>query len=375
MKLDLFDYALDPARIAERPPAARDGANLLLLAAKGDAGHSQIRALSDHVAPGTLVLLNNTRVIPARLLGHKEGSGGRVEVFLLRVLSSATDAEYLQLAHSSAAAPVREWPACAYWLAMGRASKGFKPGARILLDNCTLHILGNGSKAGTFVVRIVPDGNEAPMAAIERVGQMPLPPYMNRQADSADSTRYQTVFASRDGAVAAPTAGLHLTETSIAAMKARGATFAQVTLHVGLGTFQPVTTEDLNDHPMHEEYFEVGEEAAAAVRRAQAEQLPILAVGTTAVRAIESAALAGGGTVIAAHGPTRLLIQPGYRFAVVNRLLTNFHLPKSTLLALVSAFSGRERILAAYTEAQARNYRFFSYGDAMLLDRNEDATP
>ena len=365
MRRELFDYHLPPELVAGEPAPERDGARLLVLR-DGALDHAAVRDLPDRVAPGTLVVVNDTRVIPARLLGRKADTGGRVEVLLVRRLGDATVED-----GDRALAAER-------WSALGRASKPLRPGARIVVDaggdqqqaGAPLCIeIGPATRDGaTLEVLLFSPAGEALDRAIDRLGHVPLPPYMHRPDAARDRERYQTVFARVRGAVAAPTAGLHLSPALLDRLRARGAEIAEVTLHVGLGTFQPVTVEDLDDHPMHSEVFSVPRETALAIDRARARGAPVLAVGTTTVRALESAAdVDRDGHVRVADGETRLLIQPGHRFRVVDQLLTNFHLPQSTLLALVSAFAGRERVLAAYRAAIEARYRFYSYGDAMLI--------
>jgi S-adenosylmethionine:tRNA ribosyltransferase-isomerase len=364
----LLDYDLPPDLIATHPPAERDGARLLVLEADGALAHAQVRDLERLAAPGTLVVVNDTRVIPARLLGHKVETGGKAELLLVRRLDEVS------IVHEG-----RELPA-ERWTALGRASKPLRPGSHLRFDAASgphvrprlcARVLGVDGALLT-VHLFSPSG--APVAeALEAVGHVPLPPYLHRADDPADRERYQTVFARVPGAVAAPTAGLHLTSLLLDRLAARGVELAKVTLHVGLGTFQPVTATDLDDHPMHAEVFSVTAETALAVDRARDRGAPVLAVGTTVVRALESAADPDRpGRVRAAEGETRLLIQPGHAFRVVDQLLTNFHLPQSTLLALVAAFAGRERVLSAYRAAVAARYRFYSYGDAMLLRARAD---
>lgn len=355
MRRDLLDYELPTELIADRPPLERDGARLLVLEGEG-LRHAAVRELDAFVDPGTLIVVNDTRVIPARLLGHREPTGGKVEILLVRPLGAHGNGQR--------------------WSALGRASKALREGTTIAFDGGVLaaRILREPGPGGVIEVHVHPTGDLPFEAALEASGHMPLPPYVRRPDDAADRERYQTVFARVPGAVAAPTAGLHLSSALLDRLKARGASLASVTLHVGLGTFQPVTAEDLDDHPMHEEVFSIPAETAAAIAAARDRGSPVLAVGTTVVRALESAADPDRpGLVRVMDGETRLLIQPGYRFRVVDRLLTNFHLPQSTLLALVAAFSGRERMLAAYRAAVAERYRFFSYGDAMLIRSREAA--
>lgn len=322
-----------------------------------------MRSLADWVVEGTVVVVNDTRVMPARLFGRREATGGKVEILLLE----------------PTAAPAQREPGCRErWRALGRSSKPLRAGTRLLLgedESLRAEVVGRGADDPAVVeVELHSARDEGTLAALNRLGHMPLPPYVRRADDGLDRERYQTIFARVDGAVAAPTAGLHLSERGVRALEQAGARLATVTLHVGLGTFQPVAAEDLDAHPMHAEWFAVPVETVAAIEEARRSGAPVLAVGTTVVRALESAADDEGG-VRATSGQTRLLIQPGYRFRVVDQLLTNFHLPRSTLLALVSAFGGRESVLAAYREAIERGYRFYSYGDAMLLRERADGGP
>lgn len=362
LKVELFDYALDPALIADHPPDTRDGGRLLVVSDTART-HTMLRELTAQIAPGSLVVLNDTRVLPARLLGSKAGTGGRAEIMLIRQLVASMDGDAARHAASGFVADG------ATWLALGRASKGLGPGTVVVFERCTVHVLSKSEQDGTLTVKVVPEDGETVIDAVERIGKMPLPPYIRRLEQEADRERYQTVFARSLGAVAAPTAGLHITEEALALLRDKGCEIAHVTLHVGLGTFQSVTADDLDAHPMHSEWYEVPEVTVAAIERARLRKSPVVAVGTTAVRALESAAAAGDGRLHASSGMTALLIQPGYTFRVVDRLLTNFHLPKSTLLALVCAFGGLAPMLEAYAEATRERYRFFSYGDAMLIDR------
>jgi len=357
----LLDYTLPPELVATRPADDPEGARLLVVdGERGRLEHAFIRDLPDRLPEGALVIVNDTRVLPARLLGRKVSSGGRVEIFLVRKIGPA------EVEHGGRTLPAERWRA------LGRSSKPFRDGVEIELDSAGLlraRAFGRDAEGLLDVVLFSPAGKSID-EALEAVGHVPLPPYIHRDDDAADRARYQTVFAREPGAVAAPTAGLHLTERLVERMQARGLTIARVTLHVGLGTFQPVTAEDLDDHPMHAELFRVSEETASAIADARARGAEVVAIGTTAVRALESAAdPEREGHVVPREGETRLLIQPGYRFRVVDRLLTNFHLPQSTLLALVGAFAGLDRILEAYRVAIEHRYRFYSYGDAMLLQR------
>jgi S-adenosylmethionine:tRNA ribosyltransferase-isomerase len=355
MRVSHFDYELPPELIAQAPAATREAARLLLVPPDGEPHHTVTGALADHVREGTLVVVNDTRVLPARILGAKADTGGRTEILLVRKVGELDDGS------------VR-------WRAMARASKALRPGMRVVKDALEVTI-EDKSGDGLFGVRLATRDGSDLGRALEAAGQVPLPPYIKRAPQPADVHRYQTVFARVPGAVAAPTAGLHLGEEILGRLRACGCEIATCTLHVGLGTFQPVTVEDLDEHPMHAEWFEVSTELATAIERARARSAEVLAIGTTVVRALESAAHPErAGHVLPSSGETRLLIQPGFRFRVVDRLLTNFHLPRSTLLALVSAFAGTDRVLDAYRLAVRERYRFFSYGDAMLLDRDRTAS-
>lgn len=347
MRVERFAFDLPPELIAQSPAPEREGARLLVV--DDEPVHAAIADLPRFVAPGTLVVVNDTKVLRARILGQKEGSGGKAEIFLLK-----------------------KEPTDGVWRAMARSSKPLKPGGRVVNDTLVVTIEGKADD-GFFLVRL--ETRDPAMTldeALQHGARMPLPPYIKRPTSADDEARYQTVYAREPGAVAAPTAGLHMTDRLLAALKDLGCEVAACTLHVGLGTFEPVKTEDLDDHKMHSESFVITPDLAAAIARARERGAPVLAIGTTCVRALESAADPDRpGHVVPQIGDTRILIQPGYRFRVVDRLLTNFHLPKSTLLALVSAFTGTERVLAAYELAVRERYRFFSYGDAMLLTRSE----
>ncbi len=352
MRLDDLDYDLPEHLVARHPPERRDAGRLLLLDRKrGSTSHHRVSELPSLLPPRSLLVLNDTRVLPARLLGRRP-TGGRVELLLLEPLDG-------------------EPQEAARWTAMGRANRPLRPGDRVEVND----------RQGTVRLRVeveavLPGGlrrvllrparDEPPGEAVEAAGRMPLPPYLGRDEEPADRERYQTVFARRPGAVAAPTAGLHLSEALLEALRAAGHDIAWVTLHVGAGTFRPIRAERLEEHEMHRERYEVPEATAAAVASARAEGRPVVAVGTTVVRTLESAADETG-RLRPGPGTTALFIRPGYRFRVVEGLMTNFHLPRSTLLALVMAFGGVEPVRAAYREAVERGYRFYSYGDAMLL--------
>lgn len=343
MKRSDFFYELPEALIAKTPLPERSASRLLHLNGNnGSFVDRQFVDLETQLEAGDLLVFNNTKVLPARLFGQKT-SGGRIEFLIERVVGSHD-------AHVHA-----------------RASKGLKDGAYVAIEGGgRLRCLGRADDL--YVVRF-----EEPVAEVlERSGHMPLPPYLNRADTIEDRSRYQTVYAEQPGAVAAPTAGLHFDEAMLARLKARGVIFGYVTLHVGAGTFQPVRADSLTDHPMHAEWMEVTAPLVTQVEHTRAAGKRVVAVGTTSVRALESAAV-GPGRIAPFCGDTRIFIFPGYTFRVVDALITNFHLPESTLLMLVSAFCGRENVLAAYQHAVVAQYRFFSYGDAMFLEPNEGA--
>jgi len=347
LRTDLLDYELPEELIAVRPPERRDGGRLLVLEPGSPVAHRLLTELPSLVPPGALLVVNDTRVFRARLLGTRPG-GGRAELLLTRKLAS-------------------EGPRKERWLALGKPAKRLRPSMRIALGNLFATV-EERQDSGELVVTL--QAEDAVEAAIDRVGHVPIPPYLRREDEPDDGERYQTVFARERGSVAAPTAGLHLTPELLDALAARDVELGKVTLHVGPGTFKPVQADDLDEHDMHSEAFEVSPALAEAVARARLRSAPVVAVGTTVVRTLESAADPDrAGYVLPARGDTRLLIQPGYRFSVVDALLTNFHMPKSTLLALVSAFAGLEPTLAAYREAVAHRYRFLSYGDAMWIPK------
>jgi S-adenosylmethionine:tRNA ribosyltransferase-isomerase len=345
--LDL-DYELPEALIAARPAERRDGARLLVV--DGDElRDSTIEALATLIPEHALLVVNDTRVRRARVFGTRRGSGGRIEVLFIRRLSPTADG--------------RE-----RWEAIGRSSKPLRSGTMIEWDEVNIEVLDKSADATLLVA--VDAGGEDFERILELRAHLPLPPYMRRSDELSDLERYQTVYARRTASAAAPTAGLHLTEGLFERLRERNVEVARLELEIGLGTFRPVTALDLDDHPMHAERLDVGHELVAAVARARERGAPTVAVGTTVVRALESAAdPERAGHVRATSGETRLLIQPGYRFRVVDALLTNFHVPQSTLLALVSAFAGHQRVMAAYRHAVASRYRFLSYGDAMWIPK------
>jgi len=335
-----FDFNLPPERIAQFPLPDRSASRLLHLDGK-DLHDRQFTDIIDQLQAGDLLVMNNTRVLKARFFGVKD-SGGKVEALVERVLDTRTV------------------------LAQLRASKSPGPGVKIrLADAFDVTV---GERAGEFFTLHF-DADVFDL--IEQYGRLPLPPYIEHAPGEVDETRYQTVFNKVPGAVAAPTAGLHFDEALLARLKEKGVKFAYVTLHVGAGTFQPVRTENLSEHKMHTEWYTIGQETVDAVREAKAAGRDVIAVGTTSLRALESASQSG--ELVAGSADTALFITPGYKFKTVTRLITNFHLPKSTLLMLVSAFAGFTEIRHAYQHAIANEYRFFSYGDAMLLTTHNRA--
>jgi S-adenosylmethionine:tRNA ribosyltransferase-isomerase len=340
LTVDDFDFALPPELIAQHPAAARTGSRLLHVAGNtiSDQRFTDLPAL---VAPGDLLVFNDTRVIRARLFGQKE-SGGQVEVLIERIV----DARHA--------------------IAQVRASKSPKPGARIRLANA-FDITVTGREGEFFALELSAEGDLWQL--VEAHGALPLPPYITHTAGGEDESRYQTVFAREPGAVAAPTAGLHFDEAMLAAFKVQGIEQTWLTLHVGAGTFQPVRVTNIAEHRMHSERFEIPQATVDAITATRARGGRVIAVGTTSLRALESAAQSG--KLIAGAAETDIFITPGYQFHVVDRLITNFHLPKSTLLMLVSAFAGFDTIRHAYAHAIAEQYRFFSYGDAMLLEKQK----
>jgi S-adenosylmethionine:tRNA ribosyltransferase-isomerase len=338
-----YDYELPEGRIARYPAEQRDESRLLLLTEDGSTRHLRFRDIVELFRPGDVLVVNETKVFPARLLGRKP-TGAPAEVFLLRPVPEAGDPHL--------------------WEALVRPGSKLKPGRTVVIsDDLTVEVRDSAPGSGR-VVRLV---TELPVAeAIERHGHVPLPPYLGREEEPLDRERYQTVYARESGSVAAPTAGLHFTPQILANLEARGVRRAAVTLHVGMGTFRPVEGDDIEAHEMHHEWYAVPESAAAVINEAREGGGRVWAVGTTTVRTLESVADARG-RIRAATGTTDLFIRPGYAFRAVDCLLTNFHLPRSTLLMLVAAFAGYGRTMTAYGEAIREGYRFYSYGDAMAL--------
>ena len=347
---DLYDYELPPELIAQQALDRRDAARLLVVRrSDGTLAHRHIRDLPDLLEPGDLVVVNDTRVVPARLIGRRAATGGKWEGLFLQ--AEPEQGVWRILAHTR-----------------GRPALG----ERVILvdraghDALTLELIGRAG-GGTWLA--VPDATGPAAEILEQVGRVPLPGYIRGGEETqGDLERYQTVFARERGSAAAPTAGLHFTEDLLAALTARGIHRASVTLHVGLDTFRPITADSLEDHPMHTEWCACPAETATAVRETKARGGRVIAVGTTAVRTLETAAARSpAGTLAAWSGPTDLFIKPGFSFRVIDGLLTNFHMPRTTLMVLVSTFASRELIRLAYEEAIRERYRFLSYGDAMLI--------
>ncbi len=348
MDVALFDFQLPPGQIAQQPAAERESARLLVLDRVSGAilAHTTVRALPEFLRRGDLLVLNNTKVFPARLLGHRDPTRGDVECLLVRRLDANR------------------------WEALMHPGQKLHPGAKVSFEGAGLTLCAEVLERhfhGRRTIRLWCDDGGDVDPVVDAIGHMPLPPYIHRADDSQDRERYQTVYARTRGSIAAPTAGLHLTTGLLDRLTAQGVARADVTLHVGYGTFKPVRVERVEDHQVDPEEFDVSPESAAAITAARDGCRRVVAVGTTTTRALETAAAIGGGRVEAGRAASELFIHPGFRFQVVTGLLTNFHLPKSSLLMLVCAFAGREAVLAAYNEAVAHGYRFYSYGDAMLI--------
>ena len=341
MRRQDFYYDLPDSLIANNPTKERSGSRLLTLDGNsGELGHNTFKDIVNCVSEGDLMVFNDTRVIPARVFGHK-ASGGKIEILVERILD-----RHRVLAHI-------------------RSSKSPKPGATVYLSDET-RLVVEARHDSLFELSFPPE--MAALDKLEEIGQMPLPPYIERDAEEDDKERYQTVYGQKKGAVAAPTAGLHFDDDILSQLKVKGVNFAFVTLHVGAGTFQPVRADDIRDHKMHSEVMELSEEVCEQVTQAKASGNKVIAVGTTSVRCLETAAQTG--ELKPYQGETNIFIYPSYQYQVVDALVTNFHLPESTLLMLVSAFAGYDHTMNAYVEAVKERYRFFSYGDAMFITRN-----
>jgi S-adenosylmethionine:tRNA ribosyltransferase-isomerase len=338
MKLTDFTYTLPPELIARYPLPERSASRMLVLhRASGACEHRHFKELVDYLNPGDCLIFNDSRVIPARVFGHKK-SGGKVELLIERVLGNQQ-----VLAHV-------------------KTSKGLREGIEFYLEDGSFirPIERHGS---LWKLELL--GDASLMDVLHAIGHMPLPPYLDREDERSDQQRYQTVYAKNDGSVAAPTAGLHFDQPILTKLKNKGVKIAYVTLHVGAGTFQPVRTDNILDHTMHSEVIDVPAETVALIEQTKATSKRVIAIGTTAVRSLESAAQSG--VLKPYQGETAIFIYPGYHFKVIDGMLTNFHLPESTLLMLISAFAGREKVMQAYQQAIEQRYRFFSYGDSMLI--------
>ena len=348
MDVSQFDFDLPPEQIAQQPIPERDQARLLVLDRSSGAivAHTNVAALPEFLRRGDLLVVNNTRVFPARLLGHRDPTGGAVECLLVRRVEADR------------------------WEALMHPGQKLHPGARVKFVAAGLTIWAEVLAQhfhGRRTVRLWTGNGDDLDRVIDAIGHMPLPPYIHRADDPGDRERYQTVYARNRGSIAAPTAGLHLTTRLLDRLAAGGVGRVDVTLHVGYGTFKPVRVERVEDHQVDAESFDVPAESAAAIEAAIADGRRVIAVGTTTTRALETAGLSEDGRLAVGPATSELFIHPGHRFRVVNGLLTNFHLPQSSLLMLVCAFAGREAVLGAYREAVSRGYRFYSYGDAMLI--------
>ena len=341
MRTTDFDFYLPDDLIAQFPAKERSASRLLRLDGKtGKLADEKFIDLPEFIAPGDLLVFNNTKVIKARLAGSK-ATGGQIEALIERVIDTQ------------------------HALAHIKSSRSPKPGSKLLFaDAFEAEVIER--QDDLFLIKIL--SNRDLLDLLDQYGSLPLPPYIEHDADAHDDERYQTVYAEQPGAVAAPTAGLHFDEAMLERLKVHGVKIAYVTLHVGAGTFQPVRVDNISEHKMHSELYSVPEETVALIKATQAQGKKVTAIGTTSMRALESAARSG--ELMAGSGDTDIFITPGYEFKVVERILTNFHLPKSTLLMLVSAFAGLEHIQQAYQHAIAQKYRFFSYGDAMLIERD-----
>ena len=362
MKVSDFDFHLPPELIAQTPAPRGESRLLVLDRATSAVRHAHVRDLPALLSPGDLLVLNDTRVFPARLLGHRVPSGGAVECLLLSrepAVGSGSRVPDPEPRHG-----------VQLWSALMHPGQKLKPGARVKFEGEAGVLFGEILERQFFgrrLIRLWTEDERDIDAVIDAIGHIPLPPYIHRPDDASDRERYQTIFASARGSVAAPTAGLHFDAALLDALDRRGVARTAITLHVGYGTFKPVRVEDVEAHSVDPEPYFINDASANAINRAMAEGRRVVAVGTTTTRALEDAASRAASGVPAGPGTASLFIHPGYEFRVISGLLTNFHLPRSSLLMLVSAFAGRERTLDAYREAVAQQYRFYSYGDAMLV--------
>ncbi|HJD96197.1 tRNA preQ1(34) S-adenosylmethionine ribosyltransferase-isomerase QueA [Mailhella massiliensis] len=357
-QLSSYDYELPEERIAQYPPKERGASRLMVLDRESGRNiHTTFSHLAEFLPEGALLVANNSCVVPARLFGHKP-SGGKAELLLLTPPPLLKACSVKEGDWSRAQAEV-----------LLRPSRSIRVGDRLTFDDCIEAQVLEKKDFGRHEVMLFWKNDL--VECMKRIGRLPLPPYIKREQSGEDIARYQTVYADREksGSVAAPTAGLHFTEEMRKILAGQGIGWAEVTLHVGYGTFSPVRESDIREHPMHSEYVEISPESAEAVRRAREEGRPVIAVGTTSCRTLEGCAAQSGGEIPVGgwHGWTNIFIYPGYEFRVVDHLITNFHLPQSSLIMLVAALCGRERILSAYAEAVREEYRFFSYGDAMFI--------
>lgn len=341
MDVQQFDFELPEHLIAQHPLEDRTASRLLVLNKEtGNILHQRFTNLIDHLVPGDVLVLNDSRVLPARLIGEKEGTGAKIEVLLLKSLGDDR------------------------WETLVKPGKRVKPGTVVVFGNGLLRcVCEESTDMGGRIVRFSYEGIFYEI--LERLGTMPLPPYIHEQLE--DQERYQTVYARERGSAAAPTAGLHFTKEYLEQIAAKGVHITTITLHVGLGTFRPVSADRVEEHVMHAEYYEISQETADVVNAAKEEGRRVIAVGTTSCRTLETVGSAHGGRLAATSGWTDIFIYPGYHFSIIDGMLTNFHLPKSTLVMLVSALAGKENILNAYKSAVEQEYRFFSFGDAMLI--------
>lgn len=338
MRTEDFDYYLDEEKIAQSPAEKRDESRLMVVGRKdGKISHEHFFDIKKHLKAGDVLVVNNTRVLPARLFGARPGKEEKIEVLLIKRISGDR------------------------WECLVRPGKKMRIGSKITIGDLVQAEVVDITEDGSRLIDFSYEGIFEEV--LDKLGQMPLPPYITENLE--DQTRYQTVYAREDGSAAAPTAGLHFTQDLLDEIKAMGVQVEELTLHVGIGTFRPVSVEDVNDHVMHSEYYNISEETAEAINKAKDEGRRIIAVGTTTTRTLEAAA--EDGRLRAESGWTDIFIYPGFNYQIIDGLITNFHLPKSTLLMLVSAFSSKEIILRAYEEAVAQDYRFFSFGDAMLI--------
>lgn len=338
MRTDDFDYVLDESRIAQSPAEKRDESKLLVVDRKtGHLEHERFFDIKKHLKKGDLLVVNNTKVIPARMYGSRPGKEEKIEILLIKRITGDT------------------------WECLVKPGKKMKLGTELIIGEILSGKVVDITDDGSRIIEFSYEGIFEEI--LDKLGQMPLPPYITKKLEDRD--RYQTVYAKEEGSAAAPTAGLHFTEELIDEIKDMGVELREVTLHVGIGTFRPVNVEDVNEHKMHSEYYSISKETADAINKAKLDGRRVIAVGTTTTRTLESAAI--NGKIEESSGWTEIFIYPGFEFQIIDGLITNFHLPKSTLLMLVSAFSSKEIILSAYDEAIKNDYRFFSFGDAMLL--------